>query len=71
MNAGAKRPTYRQALTWMAENDDTEWAIPDGEEIIPSVTASLISDIFGVRMERVTCDLQDYLHRMKRDQNSR
>jgi hypothetical protein len=66
MNAGAKRPTYRQAIEWMASNDDNEWAAPDGEDVIPSVTASLISDIFGVPMERVICDLQDWL---KKDQN--
>jgi hypothetical protein len=47
---------YRAAIQWLVDNDDTEWAKDDEPAI--SVTAALISDIYGVTDERVTCDLR-------------
>jgi hypothetical protein len=57
-----KRASYRDAIDWMVFNDDTNWLTPDsildGADIIPSVTASLVADIFGVTTEGVTADLR-------------
>ena len=55
----ALRPSYRRALTWIVENDDTEWLEPDDDgQVIPSVTASLVADLFGHSDEKVARDLQ-------------
>lgn len=55
----ALRPSYRRALAWIVENDDTEWLEPDDDgQVIPSVTASLVADLFGYSDEKVTRDLQ-------------
>lgn len=55
----ALRPSYRRALTWIVENDDTEWIEPDDNgQVIPSVTASLVADLFGHSDEKVVRDLQ-------------
>lgn len=46
---------YKEAIRWIAENDDTCWL---GEyEIIPSVTASLVADVFDKPMDTVIRDL--------------
>lgn len=49
-----KRPGYREAIRWMAENDDTDWV---HEDCGPSVTAALVADMFGVDDARVRADL--------------
>lgn len=39
------KPSYRRALEWILENDDTEFlADPDP---IPSVAVALVADMFG------------------------
>lgn len=45
--------SYRQAIKWMARNDDTEWVLDEPL----SVTAALIADLFGKTDEQVRCDL--------------
>jgi hypothetical protein len=57
-----KRPAYRDAIRWMADNDDILWL--DDRNGCPSVTACLVADLFGVTDERVTADL-----RRRRDQD--
>lgn len=56
-----KRPAYREAIQWLADNDDCTWASaePDRGMAHPplSVTASLVSDMFGAGDERVWRDL--------------
>jgi hypothetical protein len=57
-----KRPGYREALTWLVENDDTEWVTKDPNDPNDgggalSVTAALVADMFGVDDERVRKDL--------------
>jgi hypothetical protein len=55
----ALRRSYRRALAWIVENDDTEWLAPDDDgQVIPSVTASLVADLFGHSDEKVARDLQ-------------
>jgi len=55
-----KRASYREALEWIALNDDCEWLFPgrdyDGPPAI-SVSAALVADLFAVGTERVIRDL--------------
>lgn len=47
---------YRDAIDWMVENDDTEWAKDDDPMV--SVTASLVADLFGKTTAQVTEDVR-------------
>lgn len=51
-----KRASYRDAIRWIAENDDVEWL--EDDDPIPSVTAVLVADLFDVEVDRVTGDLR-------------
>lgn len=51
-----KRASYREAIRWMAENDDTEWV--EDESPILSVAAVLIADLFDVDEAKVVKDLR-------------
>lgn len=53
MQRGSK---YLEALVWIAKNDDTEWLNEDDGQ--PSVTACMVRDLFGKKIEQVTEDLQ-------------
>lgn len=59
-----KRPGYREAIRWIAENDDTEWV---GKGDPESVSAALVADLFGVSDERVAKDLARELDRAQVD----
>jgi hypothetical protein len=50
------RVSYRAAIAWIAANDDTEW-LQDAEPI-PSVTASMVADLFGKSSHQVEADLR-------------
>ena len=54
-----KRASYRAAIFWIANNDDTDWVRADPESALgcPSVTASLVADLFEVDTERVRRDV--------------
>lgn len=54
------RMGYRETLQWLLDNDDTEWlgGTGYGGEVVASVTAVLVADIFGKTVEQVTADLQ-------------
>ena len=60
-----KRPSYREAIRWMAYNDDTEWV--EDDEPFPSVTAAIIADLFDVDTDRVTADLRRQLTKMQKE----
>jgi hypothetical protein len=47
---------YREAVYWIAHNDDTEW-IRDEEGIV-SVTAVLVCDLFDVAEDKLRADLR-------------
>lgn len=51
-----KRASYRDAIRWIAENDDVEWL--EDDDPIPSVAAVLVADLFDVEVDRVTGDLR-------------
>jgi hypothetical protein len=50
------KPSFRAAIQWMADNDDTEW-LEDDEPIL-SVTAALVADLFGAEPKRVIRSLR-------------
>lgn len=57
-----KRASYREAIRWIATNDDTEFLNEDG---ILSVTASLVADMFEVPDEKVREDLKREIARVR------
>lgn len=58
------RASYRRAIMWMVENDDTEWA-ENGDPI--SVSGSLVADLFGKDDEQVRADLRRALKKSKQE----
>jgi hypothetical protein len=60
------RPSYRRALRWIVENDDTEWPEPDaGDTAALSATASLVANLFGHSDGKVEKDLRRMLKNTK------
>ena len=55
--------TYKHAIEWIAEVDDTEWV--HDPESNPSVTACLVADLFGKEEDQVRADIRKALNRMK------
>ena len=47
--------SYKQAIAWMVDNDDTEWAT-NGDP--GSVTAAIVADLFNKTDEQVRADVQ-------------
>lgn len=47
---------YRACLDWLLDNDDCEWLNEPDDPI--SVTAALVTDIFGKDEATVTADLR-------------
>ena len=60
-----RRAGYREAIDWIAGNDDTEWAeYPHGSTdacATPSVTACLVRDLFRVEDAKLRKDVQQRL----------
>lgn len=56
---------YRDAIEWIAHNDDTEWAENDPDEACgtTSVTAALVADLFGKDDQQVRKDVRAALKR--------
>lgn len=58
------RPSFRAAITWIAENDDTDWVGSSrGEDEPLSVTAALVADLFGADDDRVANAIRRKLKR--------
>lgn len=57
---------YGTAIAWIVENDDTEWLDAEDGEVIPSVTASLVADLFARSDDEVIADLRRAIARKKR-----
>lgn len=51
--------SYKQAIEWMAVNDDTEWTKDEAPAL--SVTAALTADLFRKDDQTVTADLRKFL----------
>lgn len=60
---------YRDAIDWMAYNDDTEWTAypPEDANGALSVTAALVADLFGKDDKTIRADLIRALKRRARD----
>ncbi len=56
-----KRSGYREAIKWIADNDDTECLF--GEYPSEPVTLSMVADIYGVDIEKATADLKRMLEK--------
>lgn len=59
-----RRPGYREAVRWIALNDDTEW-VHEAAPII-SVTAAFVIDLWGVSEERFIGDLKREVERLNK-----
>lgn len=57
-----KRPGYREAVEWIALNDDVHW-LRDYESIM-SVTACMVRDLYGVEQDKLVKDLRRVLKRV-------
>lgn len=63
----SKRPSYREALDWIAMNDDTEFM---NEEDAPlSVTVTLVADLWGKDDETIRHDMLLAIRRDNRRRN--
>lgn len=58
-----RRPGYREAIEWVAGNDDCNWLSGDAGESI-SVTAACIRDLYDVAQEKLVADLKRALKRV-------
>lgn len=54
--ARSKTPGYREAIAWIADNDDTE-CLFDEDVPTPSVTMSMVADLFDRPIEKVMADV--------------
>ncbi len=52
-----KRPCYRDALVWLANNDDCYW-LADGLDAQASVSTCLVADMFDVDGAKIANDLR-------------
>lgn len=63
-----RRPGYREAIEWMASNDDCYWLGDyDAHGPILSVSASLVRDLWGVTDDKLLADLRRALKRIHPD----
>ena len=54
-----KRPGYREAIEWLASNDDCYWLGDyDAHGPMLSVSAAMVRDLFNVSDERLLADLR-------------
>lgn len=59
-----RRPGYREAIEWIAHNDDCYWlADDDGDPQALSVTAAMVRDLYAVDADKLICDLRRALRR--------
>lgn len=63
-----KRASYREAIEWLAYNDDNEWL--DDEEPSPSVSAGLVRDLFDVDTEKLCADLKKACAKRDREESA-
>ena len=64
--AAPRRASYAAAINWIASYDDNEWLkVGKDEELIPSVTASLVAELFGRTDQEVATDIRKALRRMR------
>ena len=60
--------TYKQAIDWILNNDDTDWV--NNNPDLPSVTACLVADLFGKTDEQVLDSLRKRKKILKKQDNA-
>ncbi len=55
--------SYKDAIEWIAYNDDTLWLTDPDTGDSPSVTLCLVADVFGRTIEEATADLRRELNK--------
>lgn len=55
--------SYRAAIDWIAVNDDTDWL--DHIDACPSVTLSLVADVFGRSDAEAKRDLEAAVRKLR------
>lgn len=61
-----KRPGYREAVEWLAGNDDCYWIGADedhGGETL-SVSASMVRDLYDVAEKKLVADITNALRKI-------
>lgn len=60
---------YQDAIDWIVNNDDTEWAENDADTAMgtESVTASLVAGVFNKEIKQVREDVIRGLKRLERE----
>ena len=53
-----KRASYREAITWIAVNDEPRWS--DVDEIAGMISVTLIASIFQVEQNKIAQDILRY-----------
>lgn len=62
-----KRASYRDAIFFLAANDDTDWLTVDAGRFGVSVSAALVASIFDVEEERVARDVRREIEKIERN----
>jgi hypothetical protein len=63
-----KKLTYQEALYWLVQNDDNKWIFKltekgtksSNSELIPTLTAAVVADIYGYSAHELAADLMKY-----------
>lgn len=58
-----KRPTYADAVAWIAVNDEPQGTY---EELGDQISVLLVADLFGVENWKVAADVEIYRNKAKR-----
>lgn len=58
---------YRDAIFWIAANDDTEFLNDDDADMSISVTCAFIVDLFNKPQSQVIADIRAELKRQEKD----
>lgn len=56
---------YKQALEWLALNDDTNWLQDENGSL--SVSTALVADLFKKSDEQITIDLRKLIVKMEKN----
>lgn len=61
-----KKPSYRDAIYWLARNDENGWLVP-GKPGRITVAAAMVRDLWGVSGEKLESDIRCMLRKQGSD----
>ena len=61
-----KKPSYREAICWLARNDENGWLVPDKPGRI-TVAAVMVRDLWHVSGEKLESDIRYVLRKTGSD----